>query len=114
MFRQFHPLGYAQGESCFFVPAWAGERPSNQFFMSGRHGRRGSYSGGWGDEPRTRRGDIKFILLGLLSERPQHGYELMKELEARRGNFRRLSPGSVCLSNTSNAGRRWLFDQRAS
>lgn len=87
MFRQFHPR--------FLVPAWAGEGPRNQFFMSGRHGRRGSFGGGWGDEPRTRRGDIKFILLGLLSERPQHGYELMKELEARRGGFRRPSPGSV-------------------
>lgn len=87
MFRQFHPRS--------FVPAWAGEGPSNQFFMSGRHGRRGASSGGWGDEPRTRRGDIKFILLGLLSERPQHGYELIKELEARRGGFRRPSPGSV-------------------
>ncbi|MEW5856312.1 MAG: PadR family transcriptional regulator [Cyanobacteriota bacterium] len=63
--------------------------------MSGRHGRRDSSGGGWGDEPRTRRGDIKFILLGLLSERPQHGYELMKELEARRGGFRRPTPGSV-------------------
>jgi DNA-binding PadR family transcriptional regulator len=87
MFRQFHPR--------FLVPAWAGEGPRNHFFMSGRHGRRGSFGGGWGDEPRTRRGDIKFILLGLLSERPQHGYELMKELEARRGGFRRPSPGSV-------------------
>lgn len=87
MFRQFHRR--------FFVPAWAGEGFGNQFFMSGRHGRRGSFGGGWGDEPRTRRGDIKFILLGLLSERPQHGYELMKELEARRGGFRRPSPGSV-------------------
>lgn len=87
MFRPFH--------SRFLVPAWAGEAPGNPFFMSGRHGRRGSFGGGWGDEPRTRRGDIKFILLGLLSERPQHGYELMKELEARRGAFRRPSPGSV-------------------
>lgn len=87
MFRQFHPR-------CF-GPAWAGEEPSHQFFMSGRHGHRGSSSGGWGDEPRTRRGDIKFILLGLLSERPQHGYELIKELEARRGGFRRPSTGSV-------------------
>lgn len=87
MFRQFHPP--------FFVPAWAGEKPGNQFFMSGRLGRRGSFGGGWGDEPRTRRGDIKFILLGLLSERAQHGYELIKDLEARRGGFRRLSPGSV-------------------
>ena len=87
MFKQFHPR--------FFVPAWAGVGANNQFFMSGRLGRRDSFGGGWGDEPRTRRGDIKFILLGLLSERAQHGYELIKELEARRGGFRRLSPGSV-------------------
>lgn len=87
MFRPFH--------SRILIPAWAGEAPGNRFFMSGRHGRRGSFGEGWGDEPRTRRGDIKFILLGLLSERPQHGYELMKELEARRGGFRRASPGSV-------------------
>ncbi|MFQ4143997.1 PadR family transcriptional regulator [Chlorogloeopsis sp. ULAP02] len=85
MFRKFHPR--------HLVPAWAGE--GNQFFMSGRHGRRGSPRDGWGDEPRTRRGDIKFMLLGLLSERPQHGYELIKELETRRGGFHRLSPGSV-------------------
>lgn len=87
MFRPFH--------SRISQPAWAGEGSSNQFFMSRRHGRRGSFGGGWGDEPRTRRGDIKFILLELLSERPQHGYELMKELEARHGGFRRPSPGSV-------------------
>ncbi|OCQ99615.1 PadR family transcriptional regulator [Nostoc sp. MBR 210] len=69
----------------------------HQFSMSGRHGHghRGSFGGGWGEEPRTRRGDIKFMLLGLLSERPQHGYELIKELENRRGGFRKLSPGSV-------------------
>jgi DNA-binding PadR family transcriptional regulator len=87
MFRQFH--------SGIPVPEWAGEGFSDRFFMSGRHGRRGSFGGSWGDRPRTRRGRIKFILLGLLSERPQHGYELMKELEARRGGFRRSSPGSV-------------------
>lgn len=87
MFKQFHPHS--------FVPAWAGEEFGNPFFMSGRHGHRGSVGGDWGDEPRTRRGDIKFILLGLLSECSQHGYELMKELEARRGGFRRSSPGSI-------------------
>lgn len=87
MFKQFRPP--------LLVSAWVGEGSSNQFFMSGRYGRRGSSSGGWGDEPRTRRGDMKFILLGLLSERPQHGYELIKELETRRGGFHRLSPGSV-------------------
>ncbi len=86
MFRPFHPR--------FAQPAWAGEGLGNPYFMSERHGRKGSF-GDWGDEPRTRRGDIKFILLELLSERPQHGYELMKELEARRGGFRRSSAGSV-------------------
>lgn len=87
MFRPFH--------SRFPVPAHAGEGIVHQFFMSRQHGHRGSSGGGWGEEPRTRRGDIKFMLLGLLSERPQHGYELIKELETRRGGFRRLSPGSV-------------------
>ncbi|BAU12995.1 transcriptional regulator, PadR-like family [Leptolyngbya sp. NIES-3755] len=77
------------------VPAWAGEGAGNSFFMSGRHGHKGRSGDDWGEGPRTRRGDIKFILLELLSERPQHGYELIKELEARRGGFRRPSPGSV-------------------
>lgn len=75
--------------------AWAGESPGNSCRMSGRHGRSGHAGGDWGDEPRTRRGDIKFLLLERLSESPQHGYELIKELEARRGGFRRPSPGSV-------------------
>jgi DNA-binding PadR family transcriptional regulator len=86
MFRPFHHRS--------FEPAWAAEGPGNPFMMSGRHEHKGS-GGGWGDETRTRRGDIKFILLELLSEHPQHGYELMKELEARRGGFHRPSPGSV-------------------
>ncbi|MBD2438191.1 PadR family transcriptional regulator [Nostoc sp. FACHB-110] len=91
MFRQFHPH--------FPIPAHAEEGFAHHS-MSGRgrhgHGKLGSSGGGWGDEPpRHRRGDIKFMLLGLLSERPQHGYELIKELETRHGGFRRLSPGSV-------------------
>lgn len=53
------------------------------------------FSRGWGDEHRTRRGDIKFLLLELLSEHPSHGYDLIKEMEKRYGGFRRLSPGSV-------------------
>jgi DNA-binding PadR family transcriptional regulator len=55
--------------------------------------------------------------LELLSERPQHGYELIKTLEDRRGGFRRLSPGSVyptlqmleesgCLTSDSIDGKR--------
>ncbi|MBW4553119.1 MAG: PadR family transcriptional regulator [Aphanocapsa sp. GSE-SYN-MK-11-07L] len=83
MFRQFHRPAFAI--------AWADTGCGNQFFAHGR----GRHGRGWGDEQRTRRGDIKFILLELLAERPRHGYELIKDLEARHGGFRRLSPGSV-------------------
>ncbi len=87
MFKYFDPR---------FSPAWTGENFGSQFFACEKFGRRqrGAF-GEWGNKPRTRRGDIKFILLELLSERPQHGYELIKELENRRGGFRRPSPGSV-------------------
>lgn len=83
----------------FGGPAWAGEGPGNPFFMSERHGHRhghgGPFGGGWGEKPRTRRGNVKFILLELLSKRPQHGYELIQAQETRCGGFRSLSPGSV-------------------
>ena len=87
-------------QSYAFRPAWAGGPAEGPFFAaskhSGGHGRSfGTASNGWGEKPRRRRGGIKFILLGLIAERPQHGYELIKELETRRGGFRRLSPGSV-------------------
>jgi DNA-binding PadR family transcriptional regulator len=90
MFRHFDPH--------LHTPEGTGGNCGSQFFASEKFGqrqrRRGAF-GEWGDKPRTRRGDIKFILLELLSERPQHGYELIKELENRRGGFRRPSPGSV-------------------
>jgi DNA-binding PadR family transcriptional regulator len=90
--------------------AWTGDDRRHEpdlerfLFQHGKHhdGRgHGRHHGGhrghpeWADEQRTRRGDIKFILLELLSDRPNHGYELIKEMEVRYGQFRRLSPGSV-------------------
>lgn len=41
------------------------------------------------------RGDVKFALLGLLQERPMHGYEMIKALEERSGGFYAPSAGSV-------------------
>jgi DNA-binding PadR family transcriptional regulator len=38
---------------------------------------------------------MKFLLLELLLERPKHGYEMIKELEARFAGFYAPSPGSV-------------------
>ena len=40
-------------------------------------------------------GEVRLALLALVAEQPRHGYELMKELEARSGGVYRASAGSV-------------------
>ena len=49
----------------------------------------------WGSPPRMRRGDIKYLLLEALAERPMHGYDIMRELEERHEGRYRPSAGSV-------------------
>ncbi len=56
-------------------------------FMRGGFGR----GRGWGG--RTRRGDMKFLVLETLAEGSRHGYELIGAIEQRRGF--RPSPGSI-------------------
>ena len=96
MFRHFH--------AHFHQPAWVGfsadEPVARHCFQHGRraHGKpmmEDMFGFGSEDEPRTRRGDIKFLLLELLAEQPSHGYDLIKRMEVHYGGFRRLSPGSV-------------------
>lgn len=40
-------------------------------------------------------GELHLALLGLMSQRPMHGYELMAELSNRMGRKYRASPGSI-------------------
>jgi DNA-binding PadR family transcriptional regulator len=40
-------------------------------------------------------GEVRLALLSLLAEKPKHGYELMKEMEARSGGMYRASAGTV-------------------
>ena len=40
-------------------------------------------------------GELHLAILGLMSERPMHGYELMAELSTRLGRKYRASPGSI-------------------
>ncbi|MBD2103394.1 PadR family transcriptional regulator [Leptolyngbya sp. FACHB-261] len=93
MFGHFHPR--------FLAVAWEGFGQGGPFWHEGgghghgRHGRHAKRFGGWGEEPRARRGDIKFSLLDLLIEQPRHGYELIKALETQHGGFYKPSPGSV-------------------
>ncbi len=41
------------------------------------------------------RGDLKFVILRLISKCPMHGYEVMKALEKESKGYYRPSPGSV-------------------
>ncbi|HWS67164.1 MAG TPA: PadR family transcriptional regulator [Steroidobacteraceae bacterium] len=68
---------------------------------SGRHGGGGFGRGGFGGGGRGGRGrffgpgDLRLVLLGLIEEKPRHGYELIKDLEAKFGGAYAPSPGSV-------------------
>ena len=58
----------------------------------------------WGPRNRAHRGrmgrifeqgDLKYVVLRLLEEKPRHGYEIIKELEDRFGGAYAPSPGTV-------------------
>src|SRR5213592_4463064 len=52
-----------------------------------------------GGGPRRRQwfeaGDMKYVILKLLRDKPRHGYEVMKELEERMHGCYSPSPGTV-------------------
>jgi DNA-binding PadR family transcriptional regulator len=67
------------------------------FGMSG--GRFGSHRHGGGHGGRLGRffdhGDLRYVLLGLIAERPRHGYELIKAIEEKFGGMYSPSPGVI-------------------
>ena len=66
-------------------------------FMSDFWGAGGPRGRGW--RARAGRvfeqGDLKYVILRLLAEKPRHGYEIIKELEERFGGAYAPSPGTV-------------------
>ena len=40
-------------------------------------------------------GDLRFVMLGLIAEKPRHGYELIKAIEEKLGGVYSPSPGVV-------------------
>ena len=62
--------------------------PWEWWMGKGRHrrGRRGRWFGS---------GDMKYVILKLLREKPMHGYEVMKELEEHTHGCYKPSPGTV-------------------
>ena len=58
-----------------FGPNWRGQGPLRQRFVE--------------------RGDLKYVVLELLMEKPRHGYEIIRALEERAGGFYAPSPGAI-------------------
>lgn len=61
---------------------WAGEGPRGR----GWHGRAARF---------FEQGDLKYVILRLLEEKPRHGYEIIKDLEGRFGGSYAPSPGTI-------------------
>lgn len=89
-FQEFHRQFRFQG---------AGRGPDGWFGGRGRHrheGGRGPFGRGGGGGGRVfGAGDLRLVLLGLIEEKPRHGYELIKALEQKFGGGYAPSPGSV-------------------
>ena len=41
------------------------------------------------------KGDLKYIILGLLKDKPRHGYDIIRELEEQSYGFYKPSPGVI-------------------
>ena len=59
--------------------------------LHGRRGHRGRHGGGRVFD----QGDLRWVILKLISEKPAHGYELIKAIEERLGGAYSPSPGVV-------------------
>ena len=86
--RHCGPKGYAWAFSV--RPEQFGFDPSSFWGGKGRS-RGGPFGGGRMFE----QGDLKFVILRLLDEKPRHGYEIIKEIEERFSGAYSPSPGTV-------------------
>jgi len=64
-------------------------------FMSGFFGAEGRPRGRWRGGRMFEQGDLRYVVLRLLEEKPRHGYEIIKALEERFGGAYAPSPGAV-------------------
>ena len=71
---------------------WAFDSSAGPWAWGGRGRRRGGpFRGGRMFE----QGDLKYVILQMLAEKPRHGYEIIKELEERSGGSYAPSAGTV-------------------
>jgi DNA-binding PadR family transcriptional regulator len=86
MFGGFRNCGsYGAGRG-----SW-GFGPGADWWMGGARGRHRGHRGGRFFE----QGDLKYVILQLLAEKPRHGYDIIKELEEKFGGSYAPSAGTV-------------------
>lgn len=95
-FERCHGAGFGRGmrghRGADFGPGWDAQGPEGRGRGRG-HGRRGG--GRFFDH-----GTLRWVLLSLIAEKPSHGYELIKAVEARLGGAYSPSPGVIYPSLT--------------
>ena len=64
-------------------------------FMNGIFGTEGRPRGRWRGGRMFEQGDLRYVVLRLLEEKPRHGYEIIKALEERFNGTYAPSPGVV-------------------
>ncbi len=67
---------------------WA-RKVQREWGIGPRHGKR------WRRGQVFESGEMKYVILRLLREKPRHGYEIIKDLEERFGGWYSPSPGTV-------------------
>jgi DNA-binding PadR family transcriptional regulator len=72
---------------------------AREFGFHGRHGSHGMGSRFGGRQRRAERvfdqGDLRLVILKMISEAPRHGYEIIKEIEEKVGGAYSPSPGVI-------------------
>jgi DNA-binding PadR family transcriptional regulator len=87
--RHCHDHGHGAGRGGW---GWGFDPGSGAWFWGGAgRGRGGPFRRGRVFE----QGDLKYVILRLLAEKPRHGYEIIKELEERFGGSYAPSAGTV-------------------
>ena len=71
---------------------WGFDPESFGAFFGGAGRHRG---GPFGRRRMFDQGDLKYVILQMLAEKPRHGYDIIKELEDRFGGWYTPSPGTV-------------------
>ena len=83
-------LGFDVGDTC------SGHRARARWEGFSGWGPQGGHARWRGRAARLfEQGDLKYVILRLLEEKPRHGYEIIKELESRFGGSYAPSPGTV-------------------